>query len=113
MLVRGYTFSSGLTSFQRAVLRPLEALRRRIQPTHYEAAKTNFPLSTHQGFQPHRPASQTGRKKIGSAGPADLSDLSDPPAIQARIIQVLRGSGIRPLRPLIDFRRTFHAQGFM
>src|SRR5580704_12084506 len=113
MLVSHYRLALRLTSFQRAASRPLEALRGPVNPTQQQPSEPHFHFSIGQGIESHRPSSETAADGNLCSLPIDLSMLVHPPAIHPGISEVFRGAGIGPRGALVNFRRTFHAQGFM
>ena len=102
-----------LASFQRAELRPLEALSGRVKPTQQQPPKIGFQTAIGLGFKPHRPARQACREEQGSSLPLDLPHLVDPAAVHSRIVQIRRCPAIAPGRFLIYLGRTFHPQGLV
>src|SRR5690242_1744333 len=90
MLMTGYTLMVGLTSFQRADIRPLEALGRRVEPAQQQSPKPDFIRSIGQWFYAHGPANQTGANKKPCAFPSNDTRPAHFPAGHPRIFYVLR-----------------------
>src|SRR5579871_3099021 len=113
MLVKGYTFESGLTSFLRCNVGPLEAVGRWVHPAQQQSPKPDFHSSALQRLQTNRPTSQTRADEQLHGVVSDPAMVSHFARGQPRILHVLWTAFIAPDRVLINFRRTFHPQRFV
>src|SRR5580658_10060189 len=113
MLVSLYRLALGLTSFQGAASRPLEAFRRSVNPTQQQPSKPYFYFSVGQGMEAHRPPSETATDRNLCSLPIHLPVLVHPPALFPGISEVCRCARVSPRRALVDFRRAFHPQRFV